>query len=182
MGASRPALVQLNETSYLPKPQREEHKTEHVNGKEPVAVQSITVDAIGAPGARTFYLQAHRASKRDGDENQMVSILLEKTQALNLADQIDDLLRQLAQTQPDLPSLSDVEVPLLIPPENVSFRAANIGLQYEHPVDLVKLEVSELRGIDQGTPEMLHLWVTRAQLRALGNHARDAAISGAAVQ
>lgn len=164
MGASRPALIQLNETTYLPKPQK---KSE--NGQERVAVQSITVDAIGEPGARTFYLQAQRS------QNDLVSILLEKTQAFILADQADDLLRKLGESQPALPGLSTIEAPPLIPPEKPLFRAGNIGLQYEQSADLVKLELTELRGEGQGAPDMLNLWVTRSQLRALGAHARDVA-------
>lgn len=179
MGASRPTLVQLNETSYLPKPQKGDQKSESVNSKETIVVQSITVDAIGQPGARTFYLQAHRVEESKPEE--IISILLEKTQALALADQIDDLFSQLVQTQPELPSVSDVELPPLIPPENVTFRAGNIGLQYEQASDLVKLEIRELRGIDQGTPDMLHLLVSRSQLRALGIHAREVVQSGAVV-
>ncbi len=174
MGASRPVLVQLNETSYLPRPQKSEQRPE--NGKEPVAVQSITVDAVGQPGARTFYLQAQR------EENETISILLEKTQAVILADQTDNLLRQLAETHPNLPTISENEVPPLILPEKVVFRAGNIGLQYVESVALVKLELTELRGMDQGTPDMLNLWITRSQLRALGTHARDVALSGAAAQ
>jgi probable phosphoglycerate mutase len=167
MGASRPSLIQLNENSYLPKPQKSDHKSE--NGKEPVSVQSIVVDAIGEPGARTFYLQAQHG------ENEMISVLLEKTQALMLADQADTLLRQLGETQPELPGLTDTEIPRLIAPEKTLFRAGNIGLQYDKASDRVKLELTELRGVDQGTPDMLNLWITRSQLKALGTHARDVA-------
>ena len=51
---------------------------------------------MGEPGSRTFYLQAqHQAGS-------LVSILIEKTQAFALADQIDDLLKEIAgQSTPD---------------------------------------------------------------------------------
>jgi len=114
----------LNETSYLPKPQKSDQPSE--NGKEPIIVQSITVDAVGQPGARDFLFASHI-----GEKMRLCQILLEKTQAVILADQIDGLLRQLAESYPELSAAPDAQTPLLIPPEKTLFRAGNIVLQYK---------------------------------------------------
>jgi hypothetical protein len=60
------------------------------------------------------------------------------------------------------------------------FRAGHFALQYSTEADVIGLEISELRGIDQGTPRLLCVWATRPQLRALAEHARRIARSGVA--
>src|SRR5207244_3226477 len=81
------------------------------------AVRSITVDAVGAPGARIFYLQVQT------EQGEVESFLLEKTQAILLADQIHDLLAELAQRYTKLPvDAPENPVPLQIP-DSVRFRA-----------------------------------------------------------
>ncbi len=136
------------------------------------AVQWITVEAVGDPGARTFYLQSRRA---DGG---LVSLLLEKTQAMILAEQIDTWLSTLVR--PDHPPRADgrLQPPDFQPPEHVMFRAGRLALQYDEDADLVRFEVDELRGIGQGTPQTLRLWMTAEQTVALGKQARSVAAAG----
>jgi uncharacterized repeat protein (TIGR03847 family) len=107
-------------------------------------VRSITVDAVGAPGARTFYLQARLA------DGKLATILLEKTQALSLAEQAEQVASLLldlpgdpgpAQTLPTLESTAEV-----------MFRAGKLALQYDEALNLVGFEIRELRGIGQGEP------------------------------
>jgi len=135
-------------------------------------VRSVTVDAVGEPGSRTFYLQARF------EDGKLVTLLLEKTQAMILAEHIDALFEHLMQRDPRLPSTEPAQVPELQHPEPVLFRAGKLALQYNADVDLVGLEIAELRGIDQGTPAVLRLWVTRDQMRALGNQAQRVVHSG----
>lgn len=137
-------------------------------------VRAITVDAVGVLGARTFYLQFEDAS------GQVRSLLMEKTQALMLADQIEDFLEGLSQRYPQLAHISPITVPALRVPESVMFRAGHFALQYKGEADLIGLEISELRGIDQGTPATLLVWATRQQMRAVTDHARRVARSGVA--
>jgi uncharacterized repeat protein (TIGR03847 family) len=127
-------------------------------------VRSITLDAVGVPGARTFYMQAQY------EDGKLISILLEKTQAILLAEQIDALLDSLAQRNP--PLTEHAQVPELQHPEQVMFRAGKLGLQYDADVDLVRLEVAELRGIGQGSPAVLRVWTTRQQMRVLSDRAQ----------
>jgi uncharacterized repeat protein (TIGR03847 family) len=131
-------------------------------------VRSITVDAVGVPGARTFYLQAQF------DDGKLVTLLIEKAQALILAEQIDNLFDEFTPRNSPLPA----QMPELHYPKSVLFRAGKMGLQYNADVDLVGFDIAELRGIDQGTPAVLRLWVTRQQMRTLGRHAQRVAESG----
>jgi len=83
------------------------------------------------------------------------------------------MLKELARPTPE-----DDNLPVLHNPEDVLFRAGEMGLQYESDSDLYRLDIRELRGKDQGEPDTVTLWTTRQQLRALGNHARQVASKG----
>ena len=135
-------------------------------------VRAITVDTVGEPGARTFYLLAQR------DDGESVSLLLEKTQAMLLAEQIGVLFDDLARRNPTLAPVEPAQIPKLQHPARVLFRAGNLALQYNAEVDLISLEIAELRGLNQGIPAVLRLWATRPQIRALGNQAQHVARSG----
>jgi uncharacterized repeat protein (TIGR03847 family) len=134
------------------------------------AVRSITVDAIGAPGARVFYLQVQT------ETGTLVSFLLEKTQAILLAEQIEQLLTDISRRYPVLAS-EPVEnnVPLQTP-ESVRFRAGKFGLQYEHESDLVELDIREMGAT--GTPAEAKFFMRRNQAQTLSEHARDVARQG----
>src|SRR5260221_788503 len=60
LGGYRPGIIQINEHNYLPRPFRGQATgfNEDYEAKRPV--RWITVDTVGEPGARTFYLQARR--------------------------------------------------------------------------------------------------------------------------
>jgi uncharacterized repeat protein (TIGR03847 family) len=135
------------------------------------AVYSITVDAVGSPGARIFYLQIQTT------HDDLITFLLEKTQAILLAEQLDDLLAALSQQFPTL-ALVDVDpVPALQPPESVRFRAGKFGLQYESTMDLIDLEIRELVGTDRQAAT-INFWITRRQARTLSTHAQHIARQG----
>jgi uncharacterized repeat protein (TIGR03847 family) len=136
-------------------------------------VRSITVDALGVPGHRTFYLQAQHQA---GD---IVSILIEKAQAIILTEEIDRLFDEVRRF-PGLEPLVSGAAPALRSPERVVFRAGQIALQYDVDADLVGLEIVELRGVGQGEPERLSLRATRQQMRALGEHTRRVVRAGLA--
>src|SRR5260221_8183894 len=93
MGASRPVLVQLNETSYLPRPQKSEQRPE--NGKEPVAVQSITLVRLGHPEHGPSYLKGHLKRMEP------TPFFLKKSKGVIWADKTDNLLRALSEIHPD---------------------------------------------------------------------------------
>jgi probable phosphoglycerate mutase len=168
LGAGRPGILQINETTYLPEPIKPTDQASEDAFAAKQAVHSITIEAVGEPGSRTFYLQAqHQAGN-------LVSILIEKTQAFSLADQVDDLFKEYT----DLASNGGVDAHVFALPEKTLFRAGKFGLQYTAEVGLVNVEIAELRGVDQGEPGVLHLWASGAQLRALADHARQVARGG----
>jgi uncharacterized repeat protein (TIGR03847 family) len=142
-------------------------------------VRSLVLDAPGAPGHRTFYLQAQLSS---GDRT---TILLEKAQAMIIVEQIDALLNQITSVYPATPAAAGVSAQPAQPaemvetvemalhqPEPVLFRAGQFALQYDPDRALVRFRVSELRGVDQGAPQVCLWWVTRQQLSALGEMTR----------
>ena len=142
-------------------------------------IRSIRIEAPGAPGQRTFYLQAQLSG---GD---FVTRLLEKAQAMIIVDQIDSLLGQLARAYPTLPTLSMMQIgefPALSDPEPVLFRAGQFALQYDPARDLVCFRVSELRGVGQGEPQSCQWWITRQQVSAFGEMARQVIASGLAAR
>ena len=102
-------------------------------------VDSIRTGAIGPPGKRVFYLQG-----RKGD--QLVTLIIEKTQVQSLAEGLEQFLDDLLERFPDLPttegvvSQSDMELERPIDP---AFRVGQIGLGYDEDEDLMVLVARE---------------------------------------
>ncbi len=152
-GWGRPFLVQINETTYLPEPKKEAPDERQIEEIRPVT--TITLDALGEPGSRTFYLQAA------GEQIAPVTFLLEKPQAAMLAAQIHDL--------PGLQGVQASEPPALITPERLMFRVGKFALQYDS--DHVCLTLEEMPGTGQETPRTIRLWASLQQVKALADHA-----------
>ncbi len=133
-------------------------------------VRSITVDAVGVPGARTFYLQVQTES------GEVLTFLLEKTQALLLSEQMSGLFDAVSEQYPELPSVEPGSPPALFEPESVRFRAGKFALKYEASTDQLEFEVREMVG--EGIPAGARFWITRQQARTLGEHARRVAKQG----
>ncbi|MEP7287167.1 MAG: MSMEG_4193 family putative phosphomutase [Chloroflexota bacterium] len=172
MSGGRPFIHQVNETSYLPKPLKHHAPAFDEAYEQKKAVHSVTVDAVGEPRSRTFYVQATR------ETGEVATVLIEKTQALLLAEQIEALFKQ----HPDLATLRTAEVPTLQNPEPVLFRAGKFELHYNVEIGLVSVNIIEMLGVDQATPEVLNLWASVPELRTLAEHAQQVARSGAASQ
>jgi uncharacterized repeat protein (TIGR03847 family) len=99
---------------------------------------------VGAPGNRTFFLQA-----RDG--TRIVSVALEKVQVAALADRLGDLLEELerrgvtgAGEQPGIVG----DTAALDEPINEAFRAGTLTLGWDTADDLIVLEALELTDED----------------------------------
>ncbi|HEY3437016.1 MAG TPA: DUF3090 family protein [Actinotalea sp.] len=100
---------------------------------------------VGAPGNRTFFLQA-----RDGAR--IVSVALEKVQVAALADRLGDLLEELerrgvagAGEQPGIVG----DTAALDEPINEVFRAGTLSLGWDTADDLIVLEARELLPEDE---------------------------------
>jgi len=137
-------------------------------------VNSITADAVGTPGKRTFYIQARK-------EDQVVTLLAEKQQVQALALAVEQILEELAKQHPQKtpePAVPEAALALqepLIP----AFRIGQLGLGYDAERDylvLVAYEIVEEEG--QEPASVARFFATRAQMRALSKHAAAVCAAG----
>ena len=137
-------------------------------------VDRITADAVGAPGERTFYLQARRGVD-------VVTVIVEKQQVELLAASILELL---ADVPLETGTTSDEDELALEEPLDPRWRAGRLSLGYDRDQDLFLLEVTEfdprdeededdeddLRSLLDHEPETVRLLATREQMLALSRH------------
>lgn len=96
-----------------------------------VTPEVFTIDYVGSPGRRTFYVQA-----RGGAGTQ--SFLLEKQQASVLAEKLRDLLVLIDKDDTVKASLPERDPALaLVEPVEAEFRVGTMGLAYEEEADRV---------------------------------------------
>jgi uncharacterized repeat protein (TIGR03847 family) len=119
------------------------------------APDHFTAGAVGAPGARVFYLQA-----REG--RRVVTLKAEKEQVRALGEYLGGLLAQLPPTT----ETADAKAELLEPVDAV-WAVASIGLGYdearERVVVVANEEVEEDSGVEAATARF---HITRAQAAA----------------
>jgi uncharacterized repeat protein (TIGR03847 family) len=128
-------------------------------------IDHITIDAIGKPGQRTFYIQAWC-------ENRTFTFLIEKVQIQTLAIGYERFLTEISERFPDLSETeSDYEEAKMHihPPVDPYFRVGEMGLSYDGDRDRVILIVREvdLEVESKEETRIFRLWCTRAQLRAM---------------
>jgi len=128
-------------------------------------VTHITADAIGDPGQRVFYLLGEQ-------EDQRVSLLIEKVQIQSLAVGVEQFLAEINQKFPDLPEASTDFIEDLMhidDPGDPLFRVGELGLGYDADHDLMVLVARELNpeGTEGEETGVVRFWCTRSQLRAL---------------
>lgn len=124
----------------------------------------ITIDAIGQPGARTFYIQARQAEKT-------TTVIVEKIQVQTLCVGAEQFLIEIGQKFPDLaPTVEeyDEEKMHLVLPIDPIFRAGEIGLSYDSDEDKAIIIIREVLTDQQSEEDMqeIHFWCTRSQLAA----------------
>jgi hypothetical protein len=95
----------------------------------------VTVGAVGPPGKRVFYLQARQ-------EEQLVSLKIEKEQVLFLAGGLTEVLADLAAPTA-VPSESDLE---LEEPVEAEWAVGSMQLAYDVATDRVLLIAREVGG------------------------------------
>ncbi len=130
-------------------------------------VDRITVDAIGQPGARVFYIQAQKAE-------QVVTILLEKIQVQTICVGVEQFLAEIAQKYPDLSPVEGKyheEDMRIVPPVDPVFRAGEIGLAYSVDDDLAIFIVKEIPTTQLVEAELgeIRFWCTREQMADLSH-------------
>jgi uncharacterized repeat protein (TIGR03847 family) len=135
-------------------------------------VTRLTADAVGAPGQRTFYLQA--ASGPD-----QVTLLVEKEQVRRLAESLQVWLQELAADRPEDPEearAAEAGELGLAEPLEPDFRVGQLTLSYDAERDRVAVVATELPASEDDDPVELpdplevRLIVTRPQLRVLARH------------
>ena len=144
-------------------------------------VDFVTIDTIGPKGKRVFYLQA-------GKEAQIVTLIIEKEQALALSEAIGELLDDIDERFPPPGEETDSAVGAddmeLREPLEPLFRVAEMGLGYDDETRMVVLLAQELvareNGEDEVEPGVVRLWCNRRQMRELSSQASDCAQSGRA--
>jgi uncharacterized repeat protein (TIGR03847 family) len=132
-------------------------------------VDNITVDAIGKPGNRVFYIQAQK-----GD--QTVSLLIEKIQLQSLIMGVNDFLDEIAGRYEDLPEAEadfrEEEMQIQLPVDPL-FRVGDMGLAYDETDDRVCMIAKENPADEdeKKTGGVVRFWCSRAQLLAMANWA-----------
>lgn len=148
-------------------------------------VTHITVDAIGQPGERVFYLQGKNAE-------QVITLLVEKFQIQTLSLAVENLMSELREKLPEIVDASpdyEEEEMVLEPPLDPMFRVGELSLGYdpeqdlmvliakEVPIDFPENEDEEEEGKEEVLSE-IRFWCTRSQLWALARWGIELASRG----
>jgi uncharacterized repeat protein (TIGR03847 family) len=142
------------------------------------SVDRITADAVGDPGARTFYLQARAGEK-------LITVIVEKQQVQLLAASVLELLADVPRETGPGPGDDQLELEQPIDPR---WRAGRLSIGYDEERDRFLLEVTEFvpelededdpRSLLAEEPETVRLWATREQMFALSRHGTEVAERG----
>lgn len=134
-------------------------------------VSFITIGAVGPPGERTFFLQAAQGQR-------VVSLVIEKEQALALAASVERLLAALATRDPErVGSLepSDANMDLL-EPVRPEFRVTQLGIGVDEEHQLIVLVAYEQREDEPG--QRAKFAATYEQMLTLARHTMEVASQG----
>jgi uncharacterized repeat protein (TIGR03847 family) len=129
-------------------------------------VDFVTIDTIGPPGQRVFYLQA-------AQDDLLVTLIIEKEQAAAIAVAVGGALRQLGE---DFEESEPGSMELILPVEPL-FRVGKLELGYEQERDMLAIVAEELapEGQEGGR---VRIWATHEQMAALARKAAVAVASG----
>jgi uncharacterized repeat protein (TIGR03847 family) len=128
-------------------------------------ISHITIDAIGQPGKRVFYLQGWQGVRS-------VTLIVEKIQVQSLAIGLEQFMTEVNQQFPDLAEMNDEydeDQMRIRPPLDPLFRVGELGLGYDAENDLVVLVAREAvaEGQDPAQAKSVRFWCSRAQVRAM---------------
>ena len=145
----------------------------------------FVVGTVGMPGERTFYLQA-----RSG--NQVTSVVVEKSQAMVLADRLDQLLDEVRDTRsPEIPipdQGGDIDSAPLDVPLVEEFRVGAMALGWDEATSRVVIEAHAVSEEDTEVPDIadddvdgtdtLRVWLAPAFARSFAERSRVVAGAG----
>jgi uncharacterized repeat protein (TIGR03847 family) len=148
-------------------------------------VSFITVGTQGPPGKRTFFLQAAQGT-------QIVSLVIEKEQAVALAESLQQLLEQIAEAADEQtwdsadfdPVRGDMS---LLSPVRPSFRVAQMGIGVDEEEKRIVLVAEAFIGDDdddeeaeggEGQGQRARFSASFGQMAALGEHTLSVAGQG----
>jgi uncharacterized repeat protein (TIGR03847 family) len=130
-------------------------------------VDHITVDALGKPGRRIFYIQANEGTRK-------ISLIIEKIQLQSLLEGVKEFLDQIKKRFPNMsePEISFQEKDMHIqPPVDPLFRAGDMGLAYDEKRDFACIFAREaLPSEEKG--RSVRFWCSRTQLIAFARWGR----------
>ncbi len=139
-------------------------------------VDHITIDAIGKPGARVFYIQGSK-------EPQVLTLIIEKAQVQTMSVGVEQFLAEIKEKYPDLPEADnafDEEKMRIFPPVDPLFRVGELGLAYDSDRDLMVLVAREVvtEGQEPDDVSLVRFWCTRSQMRAVAAWGLEVASRG----
>ncbi|MBI9044504.1 MAG: DUF3090 family protein [Anaerolineaceae bacterium] len=144
-------------------------------------VDYITIDAIGKPGKRVFYLQG-----RQGDE--IITLLMEKAQVETLSVSVEQMLVEIHEKYTDLENAVadyDEEDMQVISPMDPLFRIGELGLSFNPEKDLLILYAREMPFLDEDVEEnesrVVRYYCSRSQLLALSQWGLEVANRGRSI-
>lgn len=134
-------------------------------------VSHITIGTVGAPGQRVFYLQGGRGSD-------LITLIIEKQQAVMLATSLESLLDELGDKFPDEEGREPVWTDMrLREPIEPLFRVGNMGLGFNDEAGRVAIVAYELVDEDE-EPNAVTFWADRIQVQSLLKYSRETAEAG----
>lgn len=128
----------------------------------------VTTGYLGQPGDRTFFVQAQ-------DDDQLVTVLCEKTQV----DGLGDLLARVLAELEDTPATDwDRDAMELREPVEPAWRVGQIGVGVDADAGRIVIELAEFTPGDEeeqipGMAEQLRLWLDRDIARRLAAHCKE---------
>jgi uncharacterized repeat protein (TIGR03847 family) len=129
------------------------------------APDHFTTGAVGAPGQRTFYLQAREA-------RQLVTLKVEKEQVRALAEYLAGLVAR-------LPAAKAPEDLALLEPTEAAWAVGSIGVGHDQARDRILVEAAELLEEDSADePASARFRITRGQARGFVTRAEELMRSG----
>lgn len=137
-------------------------------------VSHFTVNTVGPPGQRTFYVQGSKGPDT-------ISLIVEKQQAAMLASSFDSLLDELARRYPPISRETPQQVWTdlrLREPMEALFRGGRMEMGYSEDLDRIVLVVYELVDEEVEEPNAVSFWMNREQVEALIPHIKEVVEAG----